>query len=186
MMLKRLCPCITHVCTFRFVCEMFSQRYRWLQIAVASHFPAVECANMELMACRDLTQQQQQAVRFKNKFPHHSPIHHVLKQVLRRVTADGRETNARTWLIALQMISLPRKRYPGPLSNATKASLKQQCVISPLCPIFILVSSHLCTCARTSSVWKCPDGSFVLTTHTTVLSCGTARLTSSCFTSTKQ
>jgi hypothetical protein len=70
----------------------------------------------------------------------------ALKQVLCRVTADGRDTNARTWLIALQMISLPRKKGYGPLSNATKASLKQQCVAPPSALSSILFASpwHIC------------------------------------------
>ena len=56
--------------------------HRWLQTAMASHFPVVECANMELMSHRESSERQQQ-------------------MVLRRVTAAGCETNELTWLVAL-------------------------------------------------------------------------------------
>jgi hypothetical protein len=63
--------------------------------------------------------------------------------VLNRVTADGCETNELTWLVALQMLSLPKRRQQ-PKSSDAKSLVKRQCASPiPLRPAF---ASHLYIC----------------------------------------
>ena len=63
MMPQRTCLYHQLICSTSLLNWCCSFRYRWLQIAAASHLPAVECANIELMACRERPQKQQMAVR---------------------------------------------------------------------------------------------------------------------------
>jgi hypothetical protein len=85
------------------------------------------------MSCRNRHQQQQMAVRNQPRRQCPSGVKlTTVMQLLRRLTADGCETNELTWLIALQLATMPSigkgNGRHGPPSHAEKELIKLQCV----------------------------------------------------------